>query len=591
MWIEKIALKNWGIYQDTTFDFPTPSSLGATNVVLVGGENGRGKTSLLRAVAFCLYGQEAIEDYNRGGQKAVEPPIAAYKANLNGIFSHTASSSAMSVQVDIKDGENTLSIKREWKFSNREFEGERKETVKILENGHSLTHGFSEIELRGHIKEIVSKRFIPYSLARFFLFDSAKVMGLADVSKQNQIKEGVDSILGIRVLQDLAADLNKYKSDKIREAGGNEGTHIAETNKKIDDLSEKIGKFSDKISRVDGEIISLAEKESLLVDRLVKMGAENLDIGRLIKSREVESKKRESAADKLREAICEDFAMLAVGRSHIDLTLGQMQSEKSGRGWESDKKEGDDDKLSAFLRKMEGKMNISPPITSVQIKSLVSAMRDVWNEVWYPTPEGIPVAKIHECLPDVEIEKAINNIGSLLQKGGSEILAICQDYRNADKNLGEIEAQIGERAPDDAKDSEKIKGDLKDIQSKRESLIKQKAELEREKRSHENELVGQKQELGRLLTAQKSNLPHIVKAKEADKAVKVIDKIIDEARSRHLLQISEGMTAAFLSMAHKKMCCRLSFATTVLLKWLEMTGRTIGKKISRTARVKYSLLR
>lgn len=551
MWIEKIVLKNWGIYQDTTFNFPATSSQSVENVVLVGGENGRGKTSLLRAVAFCLYGQDAVEDYNRGGQPTIDPLVAAYKANLNGIFSHATLSSIMSVQMDIKVNENVLSIKREWKFNNRKFDGERKEVVKIWENGHSLTDGFSDIELPDQVKKIVAEQLIPYGLARFFLFDSAKVMSLADVSKKEQIKQGVDSILGVRVLQDLEKSMNKYMSERSKEAGGNESTsRIAEVNKKIDSLVKEISRLSSHILKIDGDVGNLAKEESALVDKLVKMGAENLDIGKLIKSREVESGKKKSAAEKLRETICEDFTMLAAGRSYIDSALSQMRSEKLARGWENTKKMGNKN-LSAFMQKMKGKINIQPPINEGQIESLMSAMQEAWHEVWNPAPEGIPAEENYRCIPDEEMDKTIDGIASLRQKGGVEILAVYQSYWDADKALDEIEVQLGDRTSDDAKDSEKIKSDLKNIQSKKDTLMREKGSLEKEKASCESELNGQRQGLGRSLAAEKSNLPYLVKAKAAGKAIDVIEKIIDESRSQHLNQISEKMTSAFLGMAHK----------------------------------------
>jgi DNA sulfur modification protein DndD len=57
MWIEKIELTNFKSYQYQRFEFPKPEQ--GRNLVLIGGMNGFGKTTLLDALYLCLYGEEA----------------------------------------------------------------------------------------------------------------------------------------------------------------------------------------------------------------------------------------------------------------------------------------------------------------------------------------------------------------------------------------------------------------------------------------------------------------------------------------------------------------------------------------------------
>lgn len=58
MWISRIALRNFKSYQSQVFDFPQPAD--GKNLVLIGGLNGYGKTTLLEAVYVGLYGEEAV---------------------------------------------------------------------------------------------------------------------------------------------------------------------------------------------------------------------------------------------------------------------------------------------------------------------------------------------------------------------------------------------------------------------------------------------------------------------------------------------------------------------------------------------------
>lgn len=54
MWIQKIELSNFKAYQNQVFEFPMPEN--GKNLVLIGGMNGHGKTTLLEAIYLCLYG-------------------------------------------------------------------------------------------------------------------------------------------------------------------------------------------------------------------------------------------------------------------------------------------------------------------------------------------------------------------------------------------------------------------------------------------------------------------------------------------------------------------------------------------------------
>ena len=51
-WISRIELKNFKSYRNQVFEFPKPS--GGKNLVLIGGINGYGKTTLLEAISDLL---------------------------------------------------------------------------------------------------------------------------------------------------------------------------------------------------------------------------------------------------------------------------------------------------------------------------------------------------------------------------------------------------------------------------------------------------------------------------------------------------------------------------------------------------------
>lgn len=65
MWIERIELSNFKAYENQSFEFPKPAA--GKNIVLIGGMNGHGKTTLLEALYLCLYGEDATHHLARAG--------------------------------------------------------------------------------------------------------------------------------------------------------------------------------------------------------------------------------------------------------------------------------------------------------------------------------------------------------------------------------------------------------------------------------------------------------------------------------------------------------------------------------------------
>ena len=68
MWISRLELTCFKGYQHQVFSFPEPTN--GKNIVLIGGMNGYGKTSILEALYLCLYGKDAMVHLARAGLKS-----------------------------------------------------------------------------------------------------------------------------------------------------------------------------------------------------------------------------------------------------------------------------------------------------------------------------------------------------------------------------------------------------------------------------------------------------------------------------------------------------------------------------------------
>jgi DNA sulfur modification protein DndD len=72
VYLKSIVLRDWKVYApEVQFDFPEPGR--RKNVVIIGAKNGFGKTSLLEAIIFGLYGRDAmplVARAEQGGDEA-----------------------------------------------------------------------------------------------------------------------------------------------------------------------------------------------------------------------------------------------------------------------------------------------------------------------------------------------------------------------------------------------------------------------------------------------------------------------------------------------------------------------------------------
>lgn len=231
MIIDTIAVENFGVYSGRQELVLTPQS-SERPVTLVGGLNGRGKTTLLDAVQLCLYGK--FSDCSNRGSLAYSDYLQQSSHTHNG-----SDTSAVEMQfrrtIDGKDLH--YQIRREWSLS----EKEPSERFGVSLNGaHDPFLSENWIEA---VEEIFPRR-----VAEFFFFDGERIKSYASPENAaNLIRTGLVNLLGIDLVDQLSADLNILKSRKSREIP--------------DDKSRKA--FEEAQSELEG---LLAERKSVLND-------------------------------------------------------------------------------------------------------------------------------------------------------------------------------------------------------------------------------------------------------------------------------------------------------------------------------------
>lgn len=219
MRLEEIVLHNVGVYKGRhQINLDTPSE--DRPIILFGGLNGGGKTTLLDSIQLALYGNRA-RCSNRGK--------LSYEEFLRISISRSAPSREgaaieLSFRTHVGGAERSYHLHRSWAETTKGV----RERFEVLVDGlpdKVLSDGWSE-----HVEEL-----LPLEISSLFFFDGEKIEALADPERASAvIATSISALLGLGLLDRLQADL------QVLERRKKTADAHADNRGEIDQLSEEL---------------------------------------------------------------------------------------------------------------------------------------------------------------------------------------------------------------------------------------------------------------------------------------------------------------------------------------------------------------
>jgi DNA sulfur modification protein DndD len=210
----RLQIQNFGLFCGThDFDLKPREKAGRLRpIVLFGGKNGAGKTTILEAVRLCVFGKSAVGD-RIGEREYLEHLVSRIHRPRGGDV-------AMLTQAHIElefththfGDERTYTARRAWGKKGNGFEEE-------LTLGHDGETDRDESEIEDSLAQDFLKELIPFGVSELFFFDGEKIQELAsDDDRGSALGESVKAMLNLDVVERLQADLRIHLNRRKREA-------------------------------------------------------------------------------------------------------------------------------------------------------------------------------------------------------------------------------------------------------------------------------------------------------------------------------------------------------------------------------------
>lgn len=434
MQIIELVLENVGPYRGREKFRLRPES-EEKPIVLVGGRNGAGKTTIFQAILIALYGQGWNERQTK----------KEYRENLQRLI-HSGpdeiSPDQACIELEFTYGhlgeEQRYRVIRSWSGKDRDLE----EDLEVFRDGEKL----SEVE-RNHWREFL-RELVPPGISDLFFFDGERIKALAGEERLNQValREALDALLGLDVVEQLSEDLRVLVSRESRQLAR------GEISEKIERLEEELESLLSERQEIQSELKERQQKRVELKEELARVEQEiSEEGGRYAQQRDelreqrsrleaeiefVEERLREHSRELLPVTLCPEYA---------ELLRDRLRKENELEQWRAAESVLEDVRRSVQERVGNVLQSIPTDLSKETRHAILATVTEGFER---DRPPELETLEIRHPLAEPERHQIVGWIKRAFGEVHHNSLEYCSDLKELREELTDVETRL-ERAPDD----------------------------------------------------------------------------------------------------------------------------------------------
>lgn len=256
MILKELTMSDFGIYagkHSLRFHKENDSN---KNIILIGGMNGRGKTTILEAILLVLYGnrspmfKESNMSYSAYLKKCIN------KASIN-----KRSFLELTFQVPVRDILLNITVNRSWEG----FKQRVSDHLKIWRDDYLDQHLSKNWDV--YLEEL-----LPVGISSLFFFDAEKISRLAEEEETSEtMKESIKTLLGIDIIDRLILDMKKIIQKKQKSLNNLQIEKEEDLQNELQNTESLIGRLNQEKAqlnlRLQRKKIELQNKEEAFIKK------------------------------------------------------------------------------------------------------------------------------------------------------------------------------------------------------------------------------------------------------------------------------------------------------------------------------------
>lgn len=357
-----------------------------------------------------------------------------------------ASEDLMSVRVVVQRTKSKgIDILRRWYF--RTSTGAWQEDEAVVRETTRGVPGMPKTDQKNGflLSELLDDNFVPAHVAPFFFFDGEEVKKLADQNRIEQVKQGLEGLLGVVLLRNLAERLKGFENYKRSGIANVDDQNIKRMLEALTVDEAKLNALRLDAEQSKKRLDELKAERNSYFERITAAGGGGGDIATvkdLVEEREQLRNAQREVQKSLERILADKLPFYLMPRTLLQEFRTQLQREVALTEWQAECR-ALQPKRAKFENEFLGAASpeISPELTVEQVAAIKGRIETAWASLFHPPPANCAETITHSYLHESLRDRALSFLDSI-DVGQQEVLDLLNQQRDYTSRIDELNRKI-----------------------------------------------------------------------------------------------------------------------------------------------------